>query len=174
MVQSLTYHLFSKADANVYAVLDAASIPNLLGALQEHKPKHERLFMGELEPGMAEVIPYLVQLDPDADFTNWVLEKGWGKHWGVYAVSEANIRAMRMHFRSFLTVYDPDDKPLYFRYYDPRVLRVYLPTCNAGELKTVFGPVEYYLLEDRDPSVALRFANVSGKLLQDKIALQGV
>jgi hypothetical protein len=172
MVQAIAYHLFANTDANVFAVLDAASIPNLLGMIDGHKPKTERLFPGELEPGMAEVIPYLVQLDPQSEFTSLISEKGWGNHWGIYAVSEANIKAMRLHFRSILKVYDPDNRLLYFRYYDPRVLRAYLPTCNAGELKTVFGPVEYFLVEDRDEAVALRFAHVNGKLLQDKIALR--
>lgn len=173
MVLSLRYHLFSKTEANVYAVLDAASVPNLLGAFQEHTPKYECVFRGELEPGMAEVVPYLVHLQPDTGFTDWLLEKGWGKHWGVFAVSEAKIRVMRQHFRSLFIVYDPDAKPLYFRYYDPRVLRVYLPSCTSQELNTVFGSVEYFLLEDRDAAVALRFANVGGSLVQDKIILKG-
>jgi hypothetical protein len=71
---------------------------------------------------------------------------------------------MRRHFRSFLTVYDPDGKPLLFRYYDPRVLRVYLPTCDARELETVFGPVVAYLLEGEDPGDLLRFELSSGAL----------
>lgn len=173
MSTPISYHLFSSVDANVYAVLDAASIPNLLRAFREYTPEYECVFRGELGPGMAEVVPYLVGLRPDTAFTDWILERGWGKHWGIFAVSQANLRAMRQHFRDLFLVYDPDYKPLYFRYYDPRVLRVYLPTCNAEELETVFGPIEYYLFEDRDPSVALRFLNVGGKLHQDKIALKG-
>jgi hypothetical protein len=173
MMQSIRRHLFANADTDVYAVLDGASIPNLIGALRELGPEYECLFTGELEPGMAEVVPYLVHLPPDASFTAWVMENGWGKHWGIYATSEADTRAMRQHFRSLLMVYDPDTKPLYFRYYDPRVLRVYLPTCNAGELQTVFGPVEYFLLEDRDPNVVLRFTNVEGQLSREKIVLNG-
>jgi hypothetical protein len=171
MQESIVSHLFAKADAGVYAVLDAASIPNLLTVLQEHGPEHECLFMGELEPGMVEVVPYLVRLQPGGRFTDWLTGIGWGRHWGVYAVAEANMRAMRQHFRSFLMVYDPEGKPLYFRYYDPRVLRVYLPTCTADELNTVFGPVEYYLLEDQDAGTALRFRNAGGHLHQEKITL---
>jgi hypothetical protein len=34
--------------------------------------------------------------------------------------------------RRFLRVKDEDG--LVFRFYDPRVMRVYLPTCAAGEL----------------------------------------
>ena len=55
-----------------------------------------------------------------------------------------------MHLRTFLKVYGPDLTPLYFRYYDPRVLRTYLPTCNEQEMRTVFGPVLRYIVEDED------------------------
>ena len=43
------------------------------------------LYRGELQPDMAEVAPYLVKLDRDAPFTDWVLDRGWGNHWGVFA-----------------------------------------------------------------------------------------
>lgn len=55
---------------------------------------------------------------------------------------------LRRHFRRFLRVTDEQGQPLMFRYYDPRVLRVYLPTCTAEELALVFGPVSAYLIED--------------------------
>jgi hypothetical protein len=171
ITQPIMQHLFVNADANIYAVLDAASIPNLLEQLYEQEPEYECLFIGELEPGMAEVAPYLVRLERNTEFTEWVIGKGWGEHWGVYVAAEADMKTMRLHLRSFLTVYDPDLKPLFFRYYDPRVLRVYLPTCNAKELETVFGPVEYYLLEDQDPNVALQFRNSNGQLIQGKVTL---
>jgi hypothetical protein len=139
--------------------------------LQEQEAEYECLFMGELEPGMAEVAPYLVHLERNAEFTEWLIDRGWGEHWGIFAVSDGNMKAMRQHFRSFLTVYGPDFKPLFFRYYDPRVLRVYLPTCNAEELKTVFGPVQYYLLEGEDAKDALQFRNLAGVLRQGKLSL---
>jgi hypothetical protein len=46
-------------------------------------------------------------------------------------------------------VYDAKGTPFYFRYYDPRVLRVYLPTCNASELQILFGPVARYYVEGK-------------------------
>src|ERR1044072_7396416 len=114
---------------------------------------------------MAEVSPYLVRLEPETEFADWLVEEGWGQHWGVFAVTEADLRDAHKHFRSFLTVYDPAGKPPLFPYYAPRVLRVYLPTCNAEELRTVFGPVSCYLLEDEDPRTLLRF-QLSGDALR--------
>jgi hypothetical protein len=71
------------------------------------------------------------------------------KHWGIFLTSRADLRSLRNHFRRFLMVLDPDGRKLYFRYYDPRVLRVYLPTCNAEEREIVYGDVvEGYWCED--------------------------
>ncbi len=171
IVQSISEPLFSKEETNVYAVLDGASIPDLLARLDHCEPEYVCLYRGELAPDMAEVAPYLVRLEPQSEFTDWVLGQGWGQHWGIFAISHAGIREMRQHLRSFLTVYDSEGKPLLFRYYDPRVLRVYLPTCNAEELATVFGPIECYMFEDENPNAALRFRVSSGSLQQEELRL---
>ncbi len=144
-------------ELNVYAVIDGANCDVLLDKLDEFQPEHACLYSGDLEPDMAEVAPYLVRLDAAHPFTRWLLESGWRCSWGVFAVSKADLRTLRRHFRTFLMVYDPDGKPMYFRWYDPRVLRVYLPTCNAEETKAVFGPVQSYVMEDQDRFVLLRF-----------------
>ncbi len=167
----LKRHLFGEEEAITFAVLDGASVPDLLEKLYRDKPEFECLYRGELEPDMAEVAPYLARLERNSEFTEWVIRQGWGKHWGIFVVTRADLRALRRHFRAFLMVHDADGQPLYFRYYDPRVLRVYLPTCNAEELKTVFGPVESYLLEDAEPKTILRFRAASGSLKQEKIEL---
>ncbi len=151
---------------HTYAVLDGASIPELRQLLHQHKPEHECLYLGELAPDMQQVAPYLVELEPDTPFTNLVLEQGWGKHWGILAQSAEGIRALRQHFRRFLTVYDPKGKAMLFRYYDPRVLRSYLPTCNAGELGQLFGPVSALFAEGESPQQLLRMENQAGKLIK--------
>lgn len=163
--------LFSSDSGTVFAILDGASVGDLLTPLYEHQPEFECLYRGELQPDMAEVAPYLVRLERETVFTNWVLEQGWGNHWGIFATADADLPTMRRHFRRFLVVHDPDGKPLYFRYYDPRVLRVYLPTCNAEELQTMFGPVEWFMLEDEGPATALRFQLQAGALRQQKLPL---
>jgi len=171
VVQAVSQYLFAEPGATVFAILDGASAFGLLASLYRYQPDYVCLYRGELQPDMAEVAPYLVRLEPAAEYTAWVLEQGWGNHWGIFAVSNADMREMRQHFRRFLIVHDSSGKPLLFRYYDPRVLRVYLPTCNTQELATVFGPVTYYILEENDPGSALRFHTVSGSLQQDRLRL---
>src|SRR5260370_32610684 len=117
IAESVTGHLFSEEETGVFAVLDGASIPDLLERLYDLQPEYECLYSGELEPDMAEVAPYLVTLEERSDFTNWVIDKGWGKHWGIFAVTMADIRALKRHLRTLLTVYDTAGKPMLFRFY---------------------------------------------------------
>lgn len=170
-VQSLKMQIFSQPGTRVFTILDGASIPGLLQSLYSFDPEYICLYRGELAPDMAEVAPYLVMLDRDSPITDWLLSKGWGMHWGIFGVTQADLQSLRKHFRTFLMVYDESGTSLYFRYYDPRVLRVYLPTCNAGELKTVFGPVLSYLVEDEDPKTVRKFQLVGEALKEDKVVM---
>ena len=131
----------------VYSVLDGAAIKDLRMKLYETRPPHHCLFPGELEPDMAEVAPYVVQLIPETPFTDWLLGEGLGRNWGIFVHCPHSIREMRKHFRALVKVYTEEGKPLIFRFYDPRVFRRFLPTCNSGELKTFFGKVDTYFVE---------------------------
>jgi hypothetical protein len=171
MIKPITKVLFSQEESNLYAILDGASVPELLPKLDECQPDCYCLFANNLEPDMAEVAPYLIQLEPEVEFTDWVIEQGWGKHWGIFASSQADIRAMRQHFRSILVVYDSNYRALRFRYYDPRVMKLYLPTCNPKELGTIFGPVDYYMFETEEPNILLRCRLSESRLVQERIEL---
>ena len=170
--QAIAQQLFAIPETTVYAILDGASAPRLPQTLEQMGVESECLFRGELDPELALVAPYLaVVQQPGHPFTDWLLQEGWGQHWGVFAISKAGFRDLRMHLRTFLKVYGPDLTPLYFRYYDPRVLRVYLPTCNNQELQTVFGPVLRYLLEDENPATLLKFWIDRDEYQSEKVTL---
>lgn len=173
VVECLNRHLFSEDGMNVYAVLDGASVPNLRLKLYDLEPEHVCLYHGELKPDMAEVAPYLIRLVPNEEFTKWVIGEGWGKHWGIFAVSQAELNPLRTHFRRFLMVHDSIGKPLYFRFYDPRVLRVYLPTCNESELQMLFGPVNHFYVEGKEENQLIEFSCIEKfQLIQNVINLR--
>ena len=140
--------LFDLRDTFVYAVLDGARVgEDLLPKLTEGDVEHACLYRGELAPDLAACAPYLVRIEKSGDFLAWLLKSGWGKDWGIFLASGADMALMRRHLRRFLIVASPEGKRLYFRYYDPRVLRVYLPTCSPVEARHVFGPIQQYLVE---------------------------
>ena len=173
IVEAVSRMLFAREDMNVYAVLDGASVPGLPQRLYDDQPDHYCLYRGDLEPDMREVAPYVVRLSPEGGFTDWIVSEGWGRHWGVFAAAGVDLREMRRHFRTFLMVSGPDRKPMYFRYYDPRVLQAYLPTCTADEAEIFFGPVHRYFAEGRAGEALLRFSRDGDPIRAEKIALGG-
>ncbi len=164
--------LFGNGDTPVFAVLDGASAPGLVKNLYAHEPEYCCLYRGELKPDMATVAPYLVRLEPGNEFTEWVLNDGWGAHWGVFVSSIANLRTLRDHFREFHTVELPDQRTVVFRYYDPRVLRVFLPVCNVAELTTFFGPTQSFLMEDESPEKGLKFTFAAKAMKSESFQLK--
>jgi len=149
-VPALRQRIFADHGHSVYAVLDGASIPGLLQRLLTDVPEYVCLYAGKISPVLAEAAPYLVRLREEEPFTDWVLRYGWLRHWGIFVLSDASLPQLRNHFRRFLIVKDTNGRRLYFRFYDPRVLGVYLPTCNEEERNFVFGPVAAYLCEDAE------------------------
>lgn len=156
----------------VYAVLDGASVEDLPMKLYEMQPRNFCLYRGELDADIAEVAPYLIELMPGTTFTNWLLGECWGKHWGIFACSQHSIVEIRKHFRRFLTVYDEAGNPLLFRFYDPRVLIQYLPTCGAEELNSLFGKVTTYFAESG--ADLLRFDFNENELRQQALSMNEI
>jgi len=141
--------LLTEEGEELCVLLDGASVPGLLARFESDPAlEAECLLRGELEPGMAEVAPYLVRLDPESDFAQWVVGTGWGHHWGTFVTSRQGFINLRNHLRALTLIYKRNGTPLYFRYYDPRVLRIFLPTCSAAQLKQMFGPVDAFLAEN--------------------------
>jgi len=131
------------------------------------------LYQGSSQQAMANVAPYLVALRAGSGNYRRLLEVSWGKSWGIFMQSQGLMQDLRKHFRKFLLVQTEDKEELYFRFYDPRVLRVFLPTCSKDQLKEFFGPVEKYIMEDEDPGRALVFSlDSTGMLKKEVISLE--
>jgi len=157
----------------LYCVLDGAAISNLPKRLYETRPPKCPLIRGELTPDMVHVAPYLVQLLPKGEFTGWVLDNYFGKNWGIFLHCRFTITEMRKHFRALITVHDEDGKPMLFRFYDPRVFRKFLPTCEPDQIETFFGKVETFFVEAEEGETLLSYKFQNGALKQGEIDLTG-
>ena len=171
-MEALETTLFAVEGDRAYAVIDGASCEDLLAKLDEFRPEHVCLYAGELEPDVREVAPYLVRLEAGGEFTHWLLKEGWGKHWGIFVTAPTDLRTLRKHFRTILLVRSPENKSLYFRYYDPRVIRMFLPTCEPPETRQIFGPCTSLLAENEDPTSAVRWTYKNGAAALQLVALE--
>jgi len=147
-----------------FALVDAARDEKIYPAILGADCRWTCLYRGDAAATMAEVAPYLVELDRFSLFTLWLIHKGWGNSWGVFIHAATSLEILRNHFRKFVMAKLPDGRMVYFRFYDPRVLRPYLPTCDEQELAAMFGPVSRYLIEDEDGAV-MKFTHAEGKLV---------
>jgi hypothetical protein len=157
--------------APMWAILDAASDERITGALEKSGLDFYSLFPGRLAPEMKAAVPYLVKLRFGHPFLHYIITEGWDHHWGVILQAEGSIEELRLHLKGLMRVRDEDGNRLLFRFYDPRVMRIYLPTCTARELKTFYGPVSRYVLEDEAPGSLIEFSLENRELKQRKVVL---
>jgi hypothetical protein len=113
------------------------------------------------------VSPYLFSLNPD--FNKWVIQNGWGKSWGIFIDSKILFDALFHHFQKLTTIKTVRREESYFRFFDPRVLRIFLPICDSFQLKEFFGPVNKIICEDEYPAFALLFSFDGNRLITEKV-----
>lgn len=131
----------------LYALLDAYDAPAVPAKVQElGREKGVCLFIGEAEKKYWDLAPYLIQVDEPT--LEWMLHSIWCAPCGVFVISKSGLETLRTHFRRFLMVQLPDGERWYFRYYDPRILKVYLENCRVDELDIFFGPVRGFGIMD--------------------------
>lgn len=139
---SLKRHIWP-ADAaravRIYAVLDCARNSSIYDLISRSYREKSCLFAGNLHPEIERAAPFLLELHATDSVTDEILHRGWNDAWGVLVQSESSFHTLRRHLRTFLRVRTDSGKVLLFRYYDPRVLNIYLPTCLPEELALLFG-----------------------------------
>lgn len=167
----LLRHLWPDGDdERVFAILDGARDPRIHPAVTRSGLAYQCLYAGALDPVLARAAPYLVQLRREAPLARELVQR-WGDAWGIHLRSSAGLPALHRHFRRFLRVKDEAGKTLIFRYYDPRVLRPYLPTCTEAELDFVFGPVQRFIVEAGGGAAAIAYTRAGGRLVTEDLAV---
>lgn len=149
------------AEGRLWTILDACDELAVPPKVSELGPERAMsLYRGSAEHEKWDVAPYLARADEK--LVEWISETLWTRPWGIFAVSDADLKTLRRHFRRFLTVQEPDGEAVLFRYYDPRILAAFLPACNEEELAAFFGPVKAYAAGNPDSGDAKLFFHLPG------------
>jgi hypothetical protein len=169
----LEKHLWPKGCArDVWMILDTARDNRSFGVLLESYLENSCLYAGYVPRALEAAAPYLLRLEYEDRRTRRLLERAWGNSWGVFLKCDTRLESLRRHLRQFLTVRDPSGKRVLFRYYDPRVLRVYLPTCTGEELRALFGPIEAFWIEGENPQNISRYGFDGSRLVLNRLSLE--
>ena len=141
-----------------YLLFDAAKAEENLEIARELNADNKSLYLVKEYDPLLEVSPYLFTVNKNASFVDWFFKEGWNQSWGTLLFSDSIFEHVYNHFRRFLMIKTETGEELYFRFYDPRVLRIFLPTCDEEQLREFFGPVLSFVCEDEDTNFALIFS----------------
>jgi len=142
----------------LYGVVDGARALMLAyEASAFHEYGIRPLFDGVLADQLGDVAPYLVPIQPHSGYLErWAGR--WGDNAGILLVTRAEPDPLWDHLRSLFLAEDEEGQEFFFRFYDPRVLRAYLPTCTAAETEEFFGPIRCIYVEADPPTAVLECA----------------
>jgi hypothetical protein len=156
-----------------YMLIDCAGVEGGAERLpRDIFDEFECLFTGDLAEELEDVAPYLGRLGSLGPEAQAVVEDLLARHLGILVTlplpagsdEPPSFSQVHRHFRKFNVVYGPEGKPLFFRYYDPRVIVDVLKVLDEQQLKAFFGPVDRMLLTQAD-GVLVNCAAAGGKLL---------
>jgi hypothetical protein len=134
--------------APLFGVLDAARDDRVLELLARSSEDFLSLYDGVQGEALADVAPYVVTLREGSKLLESLVMEGWGDAWGIYATWPGAMKDLRRHLRRFLMIIDDETtRRLYFRYYDPRALRLYWPTCSRLQKAEMLGEIGCFLVE---------------------------
>jgi len=126
-----------------YSVIDGARDRSISPQLAASALKHASLYEGHAAEELGAFGPYLVEASTS---TGIAALTGFAPSC-LHLLSDASFNTVRQHLRHFLTVKLGNGRRVHFRFYDPRVLRRFLPTCLPDEWTSFFGPIDAFIVE---------------------------
>ncbi|KJZ21633.1 DUF4123 domain-containing protein [Tritonibacter mobilis] len=123
------------APLNTYAILDAVKFIGGASEFDECDLPSKCLFKGEMAEQLRDVAPYLFELSDAAELTRRLMTHlpdkpstltslhMWGADPGIYIRSGLAFDEIWLQFRKFTRIRDARRAWLYFRFWEPRVLR---------------------------------------------------
>jgi uncharacterized protein DUF4123 len=133
--------LFARDGGRVHAVIDGRIVPGLPQRLQEADTNGwDCLERGALSAEAMARSSYLAELRPEAPFTDWLLTEASAAFpgWGLVMASMRPLLPVREFCRDFDDVMMPDGERRPWRWHDPELLALLLPSLAPAQLDALF------------------------------------
>jgi hypothetical protein len=158
--------MLTAADGPRFAVLDAGRSPRVRLLLRESVERCRSLYDGVEGEALAHVAPYLVELPPGSALLQRLVDEGFEKRWGIFLDYPGSFTDLRRHLRRYLMIADADAESrrrYYFRFYDPVVLRAFLPACREQQRADFCGEIRAFYAEGSFDEEMARLEGGSGE-----------
>ena len=125
----------------LYGIVDTAIDDRLYDILQAEPDLSEVTCLYDGAPAIryARYAPYLLKLHDGSPLLQRWLHEGWTQHWGIFLSSEARSKELKRHLKKFMQATDHQNRVVWVRFYDPRVLPNWLQGLHPGHLADWFG-----------------------------------
>jgi hypothetical protein len=142
---------------DVFCILDAAADGSIHPLLKNSDWEYRCLYKkgvhfegARMVDSLAATAPYLLRLDPGKVAIESFFSRRLGRNLAVFFQSKASIQELTEHFSGLLKAADEEGNIFGFRYFDPRILRIYLPSCTEEEKRVFYGPAEVFWAEGEE------------------------
>ncbi|MDG9670845.1 DUF4123 domain-containing protein [Hahella sp. CR1] len=155
-----------------YALVDCAIDERIYPQITQSSCDSSTLFWHGIGETLKAASPHIVELGSDP-FTQWLFQEGWGNSWCIFLASNKPMTELVQHFRRLAKVRGPNNENWYFRYCDPRYMRVLLPLCDSAQLNRILGDTGVFWMEGDTPEKISIFQRKQGKLQFISINVDG-
>ncbi len=137
-----------------FAIIDAARLTNFVETVQASDLEYACLFEGNAQADMADVAPWLVQLQPNARFTRRLLDDPatpwsmWGRDAAIFVRSTADFTELQRHFRKFIRIRDMQNQWMFLRFWDPNVLLDLAACLKPDNVRKFFADHSFIAIVD--------------------------
>jgi hypothetical protein len=175
--RTLIEELWGSSDApkagHLYAIVDASRGPMTIPpALQAMTHNVACLYRGQALEEYGDDTAWIAEVSPTESVLDWLIDNGFGKRWSIFLRSSLELADIVRHLRKFTMVQDDEETVHFFRFYDPRTLRQYLPVFTPEQVAAFFKDVDALHCEnDIRQGEFLTFTVSRGALHRNAISL---
>ncbi len=159
-------------DSKTYALMDCALDSTIYPTIQASGCPVACLYADDWQKNFGDIAPHLVELTPSAKFSTELLGWDWYGNWGYFVQSQETLDQLSAAFAPLATVKMPDGATSFFRYFDPRVIRVFLAQADSAGLTAIFGQDHRLVVPTKEvpkePEGAIIYTLANGKLVQSE------
>ena len=131
---------------HLYALIDGTQAIDLVFIARMLGYRAFTLFDGDMSSHVAHAGPCLIELDEaEAFLPHWVA--AIGQNAGILLETRSDLADLHCHLRDIFIVADEAGQEYFFRFYDPRVFRMFPETCTPKELAEFYGVVDRWIVE---------------------------
>lgn len=136
-------------ESHIWAIIDAIKRPDIAILLDIFETEHCCLWKGKSAENYSYYAPYLVKLNLEHPFTNWLFDNSIGNPIGIYLCSRLSLKELSHQLRKFNQVFDEEKNSwLMFRYYDPLTVKKLLPYLPVKDYIQFMNNILFILADD--------------------------